>query len=175
MKLRTLVAGAIVAGTLGMAGPAVSAPQNVTGTIGPLAVPNAPVEVCVNGDCQETPALSTVALQVTATADPAVGNLPTVTPGPCPGGQLGGVLTVNGGSSGATVSGAVTGTSPTGAPFSQVIPPLTVAPGGTGTVSACAAPGGTLPPLPEPTGLLGLILGLLEQLLGGLLPGSLPI
>ncbi len=169
MKVRSLITGAILAGGLAMAGPAAAQPQTVSGSVGPVPVPNVPVQVCVNGTCQQTPALSAVALNVSATADPTVGTPPTITPGPCPGGQLGGVLNVNGGSSGATLSGTVSGTVPTGSSFSQPIPPLTVAPGGTATISACASPTGT-PGLPTPSGLLGVLVGLLQQLLGGLLP-----
>ena len=177
MKSRALFASGIFIASLAVAGPAFAA--TVSGNVGPVPVPNAPVQVCVNSTCQQTPALSSVALAATATANTTAG-LPTITPGTCTSG-VGGTLVVKGGSSAATVSGTVSGTLPNGSAFSQTIAPVTVAPNATTTIGACtgANPGVPLPPLPgvpstpAPTGLLGIILNLVTTLLGGL-GGGLP-
>ena len=163
-----------------VAGTAIAAPQTVSGTVGPVSVPNAPVQVCVGSTCQGTPALSSVSLTVTASAE-ANPVPPTITPGACASG-VGGTLVVKNGSSTATIGGTVSGTLPNGSAFSQPIAPVTVAPNGTTTISACttAGPGVPLPPLPgvpstpSPTGLIGLILNLVTSLLGGLPGGGLP-
>ena len=180
MKSRRLLGGGILVASLAMTGTALAQTQTVSGSVGPVPVPNVPVQVCVNSTCQQTPALSAVGLNATASAaaNPA---LPTITPGTCASGT-GGTLVIRGGSSTATVTGSVTGTLPNGSPFSAPIPPVTVAPGGTTTISACttAGPGVPLPPLPglpgtpSPTGLLGVILNLVTSLLGGLPGGGLP-
>lgn len=180
MKTRSLLAGAVLMGSLAVTGTALAQSQTVSGSVGPVPVPNVPVQVCVNSTCQQTPALSSVGLTLTASAD-ANAVLPTITPGTCASG-VGGTLVVNGGSSTATVSGSVTGMLPNGSPFSLPIAPVTVAPNGATTISACttASPGVPLPPLPgvpatpSPTGLVGLILNLVTRLLGGGSPGGLP-
>lgn len=163
---------------MAVAGP-VSA-ETVSATVNPVPVGNVPVQVCVNTTCTNTPPLSTVGLNATATANNAT-SLPVITPGTCASGT-GGTLVVEGGSSGATVEGVVTGTLPDGSGFSQPIPPVTVAPGGTTTISACTTSAPSLPPLPglppppglpptpSPAGLIGLILNLITSLLGGGLP-----
>ena len=185
MRSRALFASGILIASMSVAGIALAAPQTVSGSVGPVPVPNAPVQVCVNSTCQQTPALSSVGLTVTASAE-ANPVPPTVTPGACASGA-GGTLVVHGGSSTATVSGTVSGTLPNGSAFSQPIAPVTVAPNATTTIGACtsASPGVPLPPLPglpgtpSPTGLIGIVLNLLNSLLGGLpgggLPGGLPL
>jgi hypothetical protein len=146
-------------------------------------VANVPVEVCVDGDCQTTPALSSVALEVDVTGDAT--DVPTITPATCDSGQ-GVALVVQSGSDDAVVSGEVTGTTPDGSSFSLPIDPVTVEEGTT-TVSACTTATGPLPdpgPLPEPGplpdpgddsgglgglgGLIGLVLDIVTGLLGGL-------
>ena len=185
MRSRTLFASGVLvaalAASLTLAGSALAAAQTVSGSVGPVPVSNVPVQVCVNSSCQQTPALSSVALNLTASTD-ANAALPTITPGTC-GSGVGGTLVVKGGSSAATVSGTVSGTLPNGSAFSQPIAPVTVAPNATTTIGACttADPGIPLPPLPgvpsvpSPTGLLGIILKLVTTLLGGALPGGLPL
>jgi hypothetical protein len=96
------------------------------------------------------------------------------------------VLDVESGSDNAVLSGEVSGTLPDGTPFSQPIEPVTIGEG-TATVSACTTATGPLPdpaplpdrgqlpdpgPLPDPGnglgGLIGLVLDLVTGLLGGL-------
>ena len=178
MKSGRLLAGGILVASLAMTGTALAQAQTVSGSVGPVPVPNVPVQVCVNSTCQQTPALSAVGLSATASAD-ANPTLPTITPGTCASGA-GGTLVIKGGSSTATVTGSVTGALPNGTQFSQPIGPVTVAPNGTTTISACttASPGVPLPALPglpgTPSlgGLLGVVLNLVTSLLGGL--GGLP-
>ncbi len=68
--------------------------------------------------------------------------------------------------------GEVSGTTPDGGQFSQTIDPVTVPANGSATISACAE--ATPPvPVPEPSGLLDVVLGLVQGLLGTLL-GALP-
>lgn len=186
MKTRSLFVGAILVASLAMTGTAMAQSQTVSGSVGPVPVPNVPVQVCINSTCQQTPVLSSVGLTATAVAN-ANPSLPTVTPGTCASGA-GGTLVIAGGSSTTTVSSTVSGTLPDGSPFSQTIAPVTVAPNGTTTISACttASPGVPLPSLPgvpalpgvpstpSPTGLVGVLLNLVNTLLGGL-PGGLPV
>lgn len=175
MRKITLAAVVMAACSLALAGTAQAQTRTVSGSVGPVAVPNVPVQVCVGTTCQNAPALSTVGLAVTASAD-AGGALPTITPSSCSSGS-GAVLVVKGGSTATTVGGTVNGTLSNGSAFTQPIGPVTVAPNGTTTVGACTttAPGlpvpvPGLPSLPSPAGLLGLILNLVTSLLGGL-PG----
>ena len=179
-----------------MGGTAYAEPTTVSASAGPVAVPNVPVEVCVDDDCQTTPALNTVSLELEVTAD-AAGALPTVTPGECDTGT-GVVLLVQSGSDDAVLSGEVSGTLPDGSSFSEAIGPVAVGPGTT-TVSACTTVTDGIPdpdlPVPEPDlpipdpdlpdpdnpgdplgglgGLLGLVLDLLSGLLGGFGGGGL--
>ena len=174
-----------------MGGTAYAEPVTVSASAGPVTVPGVPVEVCVDDDCQTTPALNTVSLDVEVTVDAAAA-LPTITPGECDTGT-GVALVVQSGSEDAVVSGEVSGTLPDGSSFSEAIGPVTVGQGST-TVSACttvtdAIPDPDLPvpdpdlPVPDPGnpgdpvggvgGLLGLVLDLLSGLLGGFGGGGL--
>ena len=161
--------------------------STISASAGPVPVPSVPVEVCVDDDCQTTPALSAVALRVDVTADAEAG-VPTITPGVCASGT-GVALDIQSGSDDAVVSGEVSGTLPDGSPFSQPIDPVTIGQGTT-SVSACTTAAGPLPdpdplpnpgPLPSPGplpgpggalgglgGLIGLVLDLVTGLLGGL-------
>lgn len=177
--MRTLRAGFLFAAAMSiMAGPASAQTNTVSASVGPVPVPNVPVEVCVNDDCQTTPALSAVALRVEATAD-AGGVAPTITIGECPSGT--GVALVVQSAGDAVVSGEVTGTLPDGSSFSQPIGPVAIGEGTT-TVSACTTAAGEPPDpgdLPGPGtlpggglgglgGLIGMVLDLVTGLLGGL-------
>lgn len=144
----------IFAALLALAGPAV-ADTTVQLTVGPVAIPNAPVELCVNqddvpvGDCVETPPAQSVTLTVIVSVDtpePVV-NPPTITPIACPAGTEGVAVEVFTGSAGATISGFITivvnGT-PTTIPVNEVV----AGAGQTVTIFACA---GVSPGVPVPT------------------------
>lgn len=173
--MRTFTASLLVGlAMLTMGATASAEPTTVSASVGPVPVTNVPVQVCVDGDCQTTPALSAVTLRVDATADAT--DVPTITPATCPSGQ-GAALVVQSGSDDAVVSGEVTGTTPDGSSFSLPIDPVTVGEGTT-TVSACTTATGSLP---DPVsggggggglgglgGLIGLVLDLVTGLLGSL-------
>lgn len=181
-----------------MGGTAHAEPITVSASAGPVTVPGVPVEVCVDDDCQTTPALNTVSLELEVTVDAAAA-LPTVTPGECDAGT-GVVLLVQSGSDDAVLSGEVSGTLPDGSSLSEAIEPVTLGQGST-TVSACTTVTDGIPdpdvpvpdpdvpvpdpdlPIPDPDnpgdplggvgGLLGLVLDLVSGLLGGFGGGGL--
>ena len=114
-------------------------PKTVSATVGPVDTPAVPVQVCVDGQCVNGPAASSVTLSVSATAGANVTPnvvLPTIEPGTCAAGT-GAVLVVNSGSAGATIQGLVSltvnGTTQT-LPINQTV----ATPNKTVTVSACA-------------------------------------
>jgi hypothetical protein len=111
-----------------MSSQALALTKSVSATVGPIPLPNVPVEVCVDDSCQSTPALGSVSLKVTAKADLKVGTLPAITPGSCPPGESGVVLKVTTGTTKVTVSGNVIGTLPTGAPVNIPVGPVTIGP-----------------------------------------------
>jgi hypothetical protein len=110
----------------------------VSVTIGPVPVPNVPVEVCINNSCTSTPVLTTLELKVTACAETTVG-IPTVTTSHCPRSAVGGGVTITTGGTNATVTVTVSGKLPDGTPYSQTIGPTTVLPLSTVAVTACAS------------------------------------
>ncbi len=183
MRLRLVFAGAVLGASLAVAGAAQAEPQSISGSVGPVPVPNVPVQVCVDSTCEQTPALGSVGLTVNAAAN-GTGVLPTVVPGSCPSGT-GAALVVTGGAAGAVVTGTVKVTLPNGTQFEQPIgAPINVAPNTTTTVSACTAaanglpaPGGApgVPGIGGVLGLLGSVLQTVVSLVGGLLGGALPI
>lgn len=119
----------------------IAAAATVSLTIGPLPLPDIPVEVCINSTCIETPALESASLNVTAQAAGLV--VPVIIPGPCPSGQIGSVLTVSSLTPGdVTIGATLSGTLPTGQAFSQAIGPVTLplGPSNSATVSVCAGP-----------------------------------
>ena len=127
---------------LGLAGSAqaIGTSKTVSATVGPVSTPAVPVQVCVDNNCVNGPAASSVALNVSATVAANVNPtvvLPTITPGTCAAGT-GAVLVVNTGSLGAVINGSVTltvnGTTQT-LPIGQTI----ATPNKTVTVSACVA------------------------------------
>jgi hypothetical protein len=175
LRTRTLIATGVLVATVGIVGGGTAFAQTpVSGSAGPIPLPNVPVQICVNNTCQSTPPLSSVSLNATATPN-ATGGLPTITPGLCTSG-IGPTLTVKTGSTPATLAGTVSGTLPNGTAFSRTLDSLTIPANGTGTVSACTSvtppvPVPPVPPLPGAGGLLDVILNLLKSLLGGLVPG----
>lgn len=138
-NIRSGVAAAIVFSALASSAPAFALSNTVSVTVGPAPLPNVPVSVCLNATCVTPPSYSVGLLSVTATADLAIGALPTITPGICPAGQGGVVLVVTTGTSTTIVSATVSGTGLDGSPFSLPLGPVTVSPSSkTVTVSACS-------------------------------------
>lgn len=149
-------------GVVALSGPAFAA-TTITATVGPVAVPAAPVEICVvqtdvpeaGDECVTTPEVLTVALTVVVhleTPEPEV-TPPTVTPIDCPAGTQGVALRVDTAEDEATVGGFVTVTLVVdGTVVTQTIPidQVVVGPGQTVTVFACAGvePGVPAPPVP---------------------------
>ena len=136
--VRTLIAGAFAAAVLAAGAPA-RASNTLTTTVGPLSIPSVPVSICLDSTCVSTPALTSVTIVQTVTVDGLV--LPIVTPGLCPNGGAGVVLTVSSLTpASATITETVSGVGADGQPFSQTIGPRTVTLGlgGPGfTVNAC--------------------------------------
>lgn len=180
-SLRALALVPLTAGVLALGAPAGAAPTTVSATVGPVAIPGVPVNVCVDNGaltCTPTPVSTSVSLTASATVDPAAVTPPTVVPGACSNGQ-GVALVVTTGSAGTLISGAVTVTvngTPTIVPIGLPASP----PNQTVIISACVAPGvgvpsvpavpavpgvPTLPGLPLP-GVGGLLTGLLTTVLG---------
>jgi hypothetical protein len=170
MRIRSVLASStlVSAMMLSTAAGAGASTNVVSFTAGPVAIPNVPVQVCANGSCAATPALSSVALTARATVDTGDVNA-TITPGTCAMG-VGALLTVKTGGTPATVSGTVAGTLPGGSPFQQAIGPFALGANSDTTLSACTSVTSTLPGSPLPTGVLGTLLGLVKGLFGGLLP-----
>lgn len=109
------VAGAALM-TFTAASSAEAAPQTVTLAVGPIALPGVPVSACVNSTCQTTPSLTSVTLNVSATADTSAA--PTLTAVSCPNGGTGAAVKLTTATSAsATVSAQVSGTKTDGTPF----------------------------------------------------------
>ena len=139
MKRRLLFFGGVLAASLAVASPVFAELQMVSGSVGPVQVPDVPVQLCVGSGCQQTPVLSSVGLRASAFIE-AGAVPPTIQAGSCGTGS-GGVLVLRGGSAGAIVSGVLFGTRPGGAPYEQAIgAPINLAPNMTTTISACTAP-----------------------------------
>ena len=167
MKSRLLFAGGVLAASLAIASPGQAQAQSVSGAMGPVPVPNVPVQLCVGSTCQQTPVLSSVGLLVSALVD-ANAVPPTMQTGPCAVGN-GGVMVVRGGSAGEIVTGTLNGTRPDGSQYEQAIgPPILLASNATMTISACTEAGGTAP-APIGSALAPIRSGL------GLLPGGLAL
>lgn len=147
-KLRTL-AGALAtyAAVMALAGTAL-ADTTVTVNVGPIPIPNVPVEVCVTqtdvpgavNECVSTPAGDSVSLTVVVHVDTPglVVVPPTVTPIACPAGTQGVAAQVFTGSAGATIGGFVTVALNGGAPVTIPIAQVIAAGAQTLTVFACA-------------------------------------
>ena len=143
-----VLAFSTVAAVVAMASPATAA-TTVSATVGPVAVPGVPVNVCVdNGTttCTPTPAATTVSLAVSATVNPDAITPPTVIPGTCSNGQ-GVALVVTTGSAGSIISGSVT-LAVNGNPTIIPIAVPSTGPNQTVIISACVAPGVGVPTVP---------------------------
>ena len=150
-SLVTSVAAAVM--LIAMSGQALAVTKTLSASLGPIPLPNVPAQVCVDGTCQSTPALSEVLLDVRVRVDVDAGTLPTITPGTCPAGQTGLALVITTGTTGVTVSGSVTGKLPNGAPINIPVGPITVgAMGQTVTIRVCTTTAG-VPALPGLPGL----------------------
>lgn len=171
-----------------LAGPALAASETISASVGPVAIPEVPVEICVGDECQTTPPVDSASIALEAMFDVDAGDPPTITQDECPEGQSGLALVVNTGSASATVSGTVTVSLPDGSTETIPVGPVTVGGSESVTVSVCttadvpegpgdpglpALPGAPelpgAPSLPEDPGLpgvpglpgLGALLGLL--------------
>jgi hypothetical protein len=159
-RLRLLaVAGTALGAVVALAGAAL-ADTTVSVTVGPVPLPDVPVEICVTqtdvsggvDECVASPAGKSVSLTVvvhTDTPQPAL-NPPTLTPIPCPSGTNGVAAEVFTGSAEATISGFVTLVLNDGTPLTIPIDEVVAVGGQTLTVFACAglSPGVPLPGLP---------------------------
>jgi hypothetical protein len=115
--------------------PAVPLPP-VKATVGPIPLPKVPLQVCVGSTCVDTPAATSLKLDIgVKVATPGLVLVPpTVLPVPCPGGALGAGVKVTAGSAGAVLSGKVTvtasGAPPVVVPLDKTLaagsPPLTI-------------------------------------------------
>lgn len=144
---------------LALAGPAL-ADTTVTLTVGPVPIPEVPVEVCITqtdlpdpiNECVTTPPADTLTLTVVVTVETPEPVLvpPAVTPIACPAGTEGVAVQVFTGSAAAAIGGSVTviinGEAVT-VPIAEVIAPA----GQTLTVLACVGISPGLPALPLPT------------------------
>lgn len=149
-----VLAGAL--GALVLAAPANAAPATVSATVGPVAIPGVPLNVCVNAvtlTCTPTAPAATASLTVSVTVNPAALTAPTIVPGACSTGT-GAALVVKTGSLSGVISGLVT-VVVNGTP--KVIPVTlpSVGPNQTVTVSACTSGGIGVPALPGLPGLPG--------------------
>lgn len=141
---RFTLSAVVLASVLALAGPAL-ADTTVSAKVGPVPLPNVPVQVCVNqtdvpaGDCVTTPPAQTVTLEVIVnvkTPNPVLVP-PTVTPVQCPAGTEGVAAKVFTGSAAVTIGGSVTvivNGAPVVIPVNEVVAPA----GQTLTVFACA-------------------------------------
>lgn len=139
-KARRLSLAASIASAamlLAMSGQALAVQKTISARVGPVPLPSVPAQVCIDGDCQNTPNLQSVALEVSATFDADLGTPPTLNPGTCPAGQTGAVLVITTGTTSATVDGVVTATLPDGRTMSIPVGPITIGANETVTISAC--------------------------------------
>lgn len=107
----------------------------VSANVGPIDVPDVPVEVCLNTTCVSTPDLSNFSLQVTATVDVTV-EAPTMSVRTC-GSFAGASVTTSTGATAATVVATVSGTLPDGTPYEQSLGPVSAPPFSKTEASAC--------------------------------------
>lgn len=164
MKMTTRLGAGLVSflAALSLNGPAL-ADTTITAQAGPVTIPAAPVQVCINqgevplNECVTTPAAQTVQLNVTVTVPTPAPTVtpPTITPVACPAGTEGVALKVNTGGANVTIGGTVTVVViQNGVPTPLTIPigpvPVASGPSQTVTVFACAgaSPGVPVPPLP---------------------------
>ena len=146
------------AGVVALAGTAI-ADTTVTLTVGPVPIPNVPIEVCVTqtdipdevNECVTTPAGESVTLTVIVTVETPEPVLvpPAVTPIACPAGTQGVAAHVFTGSANVTIGGSVT-VVVDGMPVTLPIEQVVALAGQTLTVFACAglSPGLPLPGVP---------------------------
>lgn len=140
---RSLLPVALLTLALFVGAPALGAVQlkpaweslSVSVSVGPIDVPDVPVEVCVDGTCASTPDLSSFSLKVTATVDATV-DKPTMAVSTC-GAFAGASVTTSTGGTGATVVVTVSGTLPDGTPYEQSTGPVSAPPFSSTTASAC--------------------------------------
>lgn len=159
MRLTKLMLAALVS-VLALGGTA-HADTTVELTVGPVPIPDVPVEVCVTqsdvpdgvDECVETPAGESVSLTVIVTVNTPEPVLvpPTITPIECPAGTEGVAAKVFAGSAEVTIGGSVTVVLDDGEPVVIPIEEVVVAGGQTVTVFACAG----VEPLPEAPALPG--------------------
>ena len=136
MTRRLIVAGGTLLASLALAPAAGATQTNFSTTLGPISIPNAPVQVCMGLSCQTTPSLRGIFVNVMGVYDDA-STPPTMTKGACATGRAGGTVTVTAGSGPALVGGSYNGTRLNGAPYMAWLPAVTLPANGTVTISAC--------------------------------------
>ncbi len=159
-RFRRLPLAAVpLVGVLALAGPALAG-TTVRATVGPVPIPDVPVEVCVTqtdlpepvNECATTPAGESISLTVVVTVDTPEPVLvpPSVNPVACPAGTEGVAAKVFTGSAAATIGGSVTVIVDGGTPVTVPINEVIAGGGQTLTVLACGgiSPGLPTPPLP---------------------------
>ena len=157
--VRLMVATGCLFGVLSLTSTALAA-TTITATVGPVAVPAVPLQICVVqtdagvNECVTGPAAQTVTLTVVVTLGDVTPVVvpPTITPAQCPAGTQGVALNVNTGSVGGTITGSVT-VIVNGQPVTIPINQTVVGPNQTITVFACAGVTPGLPGLPALPGL----------------------
>jgi hypothetical protein len=147
-KLRTLgVAVSSCVGVLALAGTALAC-TNASLALGPVPVPNVPVQVCVTQtdvpgevrECVSTPTAESVSLVVNAHAETPTTTVepPKIVPIACPTGTQGAAAQVSTGSASTTVSGSVTVVRTNGGSTTVPIKRVVAAGGQSAKVFACA-------------------------------------
>ena len=137
-----MMLGAIALGVLPLtlASPAFAATHTASLTVGPVALPSVPVNLCVDGTCTPTTALVNETLKVDVTTDASVSPV-SIVPALCPAGELGLAVKVSAtsASASATITASLSGTALNGQAEQFVVGPETVnlTTGGV-VVSACA-------------------------------------
>jgi hypothetical protein len=140
LKRGATVLGALVLGVLPLtlASPAFADSHTATLTVGPVVLPAAPVEVCLDTTCTSTESLLNVTLKAEATTTSSVQPV-VLTRTDCPAGTLGAGINLSSSvAASATVKVTATGTGTDGTVKTVVVGPQTVTVDQPGLVaSAC--------------------------------------
>lgn len=135
------MAAALLAAGVIVGSPSDARAASVGVSLGPLPLPDLPIEVCIESTCITSPELSAAALDVTVATSGLV--LPIIIAGLCPDGQVGATLSLSSLiPTQLTVEAVLSGELPNGDPFSESIGPVTLPTGllDSATLSFCAEP-----------------------------------